>query len=184
MNKNKLACFLLVILGLMVMFGAAYVIISYAQGVIGAIVEFVTTNDFTKLQQCGVNPPGEFSKLKSDFATLILPALYLGIPVLLLVISALMFLAGFYYHKGKMQDDNQKQEQLEREMVHKVVKKMESEKKGGPVQRSAAREAMEEPEEEPEEEEAEEEETEEEPEEEEPKKKPSRFKLFGKKKKK
>lgn len=180
MNKNKLACFLLVLLGFMVMFGAAYVIISYAQGVIGAIVDFVTTNDFTKLQQCGVNPPGEFSKLKSDFATLILPALYLGIPVLLLVISALMFLAGFYYHKGKMQDDSQKEEQLEREMVHKVVQKMEKERQGGPVQRPTPRKAMKEPEEETPEEEAEEEAAEE-PEEE---KKPSRFKLFTKKKKK
>ncbi|MEW6748209.1 MAG: hypothetical protein AB1295_00670 [Candidatus Micrarchaeota archaeon] len=182
MNRFKLTSFLFIMLGALVMFGAAYVVISYAQGVIGAIVDFVTTNDFTKLQQCGVNPPGEFNKLKSEFATLILPALYLGIPVLLLVISALMFLAGFYYHKGKLQDDSMKAEQLEREMVHKVVQKMEREK------RPAARRVLQGPEDEPEEAPREEEEAPEEgpaqePADEGPEEKPSRFKLFGKKKK-
>ena len=174
MNKFKLTSFLFLLLGALVMFGAAYVIISYATGVIGAIVEFVTTTDFTKLQQCGVNPPGEFNKLKTEFATLILPALYLGIPMLLIVISALMFMAGFYYHKGKLQDDAARHEQLKREMVHKVVRKMEREK--GP----AARKAFAEPEDEPEEEEPEEEAGEEDAEE--PEEEPSRPKPFGKKK--
>ncbi len=128
MSKFKLISYLFVVLGLLVVIGASYVIFQYTTGMINAIVDFVTTNDYSKLQSCGVTPPGEFAKLKNDFATLILPALYLGLPGLLLVVSALMFLAGFYFHKGKLEDDARKHEELERAMVHKIVKKMESEK--------------------------------------------------------
>ncbi len=173
MSKYKLVSGLFVLLALLVIVGASYVVIQYATGMINAVVEFVTTNDYSKLQQCGITPPSEFAKLKNEFATLILPSLYIGIPGLLLVVSALMFLAGFYFHRGKIEDDARKHEELEREMVHKIVKKMETEK-GGQVQRAAPSYRApprpppqeEEPEEEPEEEEAPaEEEVEEEPEE-------------------
>ncbi|MEW6035423.1 MAG: hypothetical protein AB1529_02320 [Candidatus Micrarchaeota archaeon] len=137
MSKFKVVSYLFVVLGLLVIVGAAYVIISYASGIIGAVVDFVTTNDFTKLQQCGVTPPSEFAKLKNEFATVILPSLYLGSLLVPLVISGLMFMAGFYYHKGKLEDDSRKSEQMEREMVHKIVKKMETEK-APPPQRMAA----------------------------------------------
>ncbi|MFH0884083.1 MAG: hypothetical protein V1861_00040 [Candidatus Micrarchaeota archaeon] len=133
MSKYKLVSGLFVILSLLVIVGAAYIIIQYATGMINAVVDFVTTNDYSKLQQCGITPPSEFAKVKNEFATLILPALYIGLPGLLLVVSALMFLAGFYYHRGKLEDDAKKHEELEREMVHKIVKKMESEKGGQPA---------------------------------------------------
>jgi hypothetical protein len=133
MSKYKLVSGLFVILGLLVIVGAAYVIIQYATGMINAVVDFVTTNDYSKLQQCGITPPSEFAKVKNEFATLILPALYVGLPGLLLVVSALMFLAGFYYHRGKLEDDTKKHEELEREMVHKIVNKMDSEKGGQPA---------------------------------------------------
>jgi uncharacterized protein YneF (UPF0154 family) len=174
MSKYKFVSGLFVVLALLVIVGASYVIIQYATGMINAIVDFVTTNDYSKLQQCGITVPTEFGKLKNEFATLILPTLYIGLPGLLLVVSALMFLAGFYFHRGKIEDDAKKHEEIEREMVHKIVKKMEAEKGGPPVrmatqQRPAQRAAPaeEEPEEEPEAEEEEpaEEEPEEEPEE-------------------
>lgn len=124
MNKSKMVSFLFVLLGLLVIIGSAYVIISYATTMLSAVVNFVTTNDFSKLQQCGVNPPGEFNKLKNDLTTVVLPSLYIGLPLLLIVLSSLMFLAGFYYHKGRHDEEIKKVEQLEKEMVHKVVKKM------------------------------------------------------------
>lgn len=136
MSKYKLVSGLFIILGLLVIVGAAYIIIQYATGMINAIVDFVTTNDYSKLQQCGITPPSEFGKLKNEFATLILPALYIGLPGLLIVVSALMFLAGFYYHRGKLEDDAKKHAEIEREMVHKIVNKMEAEK-GGPPARSS-----------------------------------------------
>jgi hypothetical protein len=133
MSKYKFVSGLFVILGLLVIVGAAYVIIQYATGMINAVVDFVTTNDYSKLQQCGITPPSEFAKVKNEFATLILPTLYIGLPGLLLVVSALMFLAGFYYHRGKLEDEAKKHEELERQMVHKIVSKMESEKGGQPA---------------------------------------------------
>jgi len=132
MSKYKYVSYLFVVLGLLVILAAAYVIIQYATGLINAVVDFVTTNDYSKLQQCGVTPPNEFGKLKNEFATLVLPALYLGLPGVLIVVSALMFLAGFYFHKGRIEDEARKHEELERDMVHKIVKKMETEKSPAP----------------------------------------------------
>ncbi|MBN1170465.1 hypothetical protein JXA56_05540 [Candidatus Micrarchaeota archaeon] len=124
MNKSKLVSFLFVILGLLMIVGSAYVIISYATEMMTSVVNFVTTNDFTKLQQCGITPPEQFNKLKNDLTAVVLPSLYIGLPLLLIILSSLMFLAGFYYHKGRHEEELKKVEVMEREMVHKVVKKM------------------------------------------------------------
>ncbi len=124
MNKYKLMSYIFVLLGVLVVVGSLYVIINYASDLINAIVNFVTTNDYSKLQQCGVSYPPQFDKLKAEFATVILPALFIGLPLLLIVLSAVMFAAGFYYQKGKLQDDARKHEELKREMVHKIRKKM------------------------------------------------------------
>ncbi len=131
MSKYKIVSYLFILLGLLVIAGSAYVIIAYASDLLRAIVDFVTTTDFTKLQQCGVSAPPQFNQVKADLTTMILPFLYLGLPLLLVVISALMFLGGFYFHKGKHEDDTKKSEELERQMVHKIVSKMESEKPAG-----------------------------------------------------
>lgn len=144
MNKSKMVGLLFVVLGALVIISSAYVIISYASGMLTAIVDFVTTNDFAKLQQCGVTPPTQFNKLKNDLTTVVLPSLYIGLPLLLIVLSFLMFLGGFYYHKGRHEDELRKVEQMEREMVHRVVKKMQ---KGHPGTAQAQPEPEEEPEE-------------------------------------
>jgi hypothetical protein len=120
--------YLFIMLGVLVFAGSAYLLISYASDILRAVVEFVTTNDYTKLQQCGISPPTQFDKLKNEFATIILPSLYLGPIALFVVISAIMFLAGIYYQRGKVEDEAKKHEQLEREMVHKIVNKMERDK--------------------------------------------------------
>lgn len=176
MNKYKLMSYLLILLGAVVIVGSGYMIYSYSSTIISAIVNFISTNDYSKLQQCGVNTPPEFNKVKADFATVILPFFYVGLPVVLILVSYLMFMAGFYFHRGKQEDDAKKHEQLEREMVHKIVNKMQTEKppapsRGMPSKKPAP--AQEEPEEEaqeeePAEEEPSEEEGGEEPAEEEP----------------
>jgi hypothetical protein len=128
MSKYKMVSYLFILLGILVFAGSAYLLISYASDILRAVVEFVTTNDYTKLQQCGVNPPSQFDRLKNEFATIILPSLYLGPIALFVVISALMFLAGIYYQRGKVEDDAKKHEEMERAMVHKIVNKMERDK--------------------------------------------------------
>lgn len=160
MNKYKLIGLLFVILGVLVIVGAAYFIMLYASEMLTAIVDFVTTSDFAKLQQCGVTLPQEFHKLKNELTTIVLPFLYLGLPLLLILLSFLMFLGGFYYHRGRYEDEMSRMQELERQMLRKAVKKIER------VRAPAAPEA----EEEEGEEELEDEEPEEEPEEEPPKK--------------
>lgn len=128
MSKYKMVSYLFIFLGVLVFAGSAYLLISYASDILRAVVEFVTTNDYTKLQQCGINPPTQFDKLKGEFATIILPSLYLGPIALFVVISAIMFLAGIYYQRGKVEDEAKKHEELERAMVHKIVNKMERDK--------------------------------------------------------
>ena len=150
MNRSKFVSLLFVVLGLLVIVGAAYVIISYATEMMTSVVNFVTTNDFTKLQQCGITPPEQFNKLKNDLTTIVLPSLYIGLPLLLIVLSSLMFLAGFYYHKGRHEDELKKVKAMEREMVHKVVKKMSKEKGGSASYEEEDEDEPEEEEEEPE----------------------------------
>ncbi len=127
MGKNKIVSYLFVLLGLLVIVGAAYVIISYVTDVFQAISDFVTTNDYSKLQKCGITPPPQFEKLRADLPTIILPSLYLGMPLLLIIISAIMFLAGYYYHKGRHEDEIKKTQELERKLVHKIVNRIEAE---------------------------------------------------------
>ncbi len=128
MNKSKLVGYLFVVLGALMIVGSAYVIIAYASEMMTAIVDFVTTNDFSKLQQCGVTPPSQFNKLKNDLTTVVLPSLYIGLPLLLIILSFLMFLGGYHYHKGRHEEELKKVEEMERMMVHRVVKKMSTEK--------------------------------------------------------
>ncbi|MEW6721988.1 MAG: hypothetical protein AB1324_01880 [Candidatus Micrarchaeota archaeon] len=132
--KNKAISYLFVILWLLVFGGAAYFVLMYMGGLFTAIVDFVTTNDYSKLQQCGVTPPPEFNKLKADLPT-ILPAVYLG-PVAIFFASFLMFLAGYFYHKARLESEAKKAEEMERQMVHKIVNKMEGDKPSRPAQPS------------------------------------------------
>lgn len=161
MSKYKLVSYLFVLLGLIIIVGAAYLIISYSSDILNAIVDFVSTNGFAKLQQCGVTPPPQFSKIKADLTSIILPFLYVGIPLLFIIISALMFLGGFYYHRGKFEDEARKHEELERQMVHKLVRRMESSRPSSRQPEDVPEEPEEPAPEEPEEEPAPEEEPEE-----------------------
>lgn len=153
MNKNKFASWLLIILALIVGVGSIFILISYATDVLKAVVDFITLNDLKKLSDCGATLPPQFSTIKSDFTTLILPTLYYGVPLLLIVVSVLMFFAGFYYRKGRAEDEAKKREEIEREMVRKAAERIAKQK--AKVAEAAASKAMEEeleeaPEEEPE----------------------------------
>ena len=123
--KNKVLSILFVILAVAVMVGAFYEIMSYATHLLQGIVDFITTNDFNKLKSCGVTPPESFSRLKAEFATLILPFIYWGLPLTFIFVAVLMFFSG-YYHRKSQEPQHPRPE--DREMVHKVVQKMENEK--------------------------------------------------------
>jgi len=145
MNKSKIVSFLFVLLGVVVMVGTLYVIMSYATDMVQAVVGFVTTNDFTKLQQCGVTSPPEFSKIRDDFAKLIMPFMYAGLPLIMIAVSALMFLGGFYYHKARDEEETKKTSELKRQMVQKIVKKMSASQSSEPSTSEETEAAEEEP---------------------------------------
>ncbi|MBI5227375.1 hypothetical protein HY988_02190 [Candidatus Micrarchaeota archaeon] len=127
MGKTKAASYILVLLALVVIIGASYLIIAYATDILTAIVDFVTTNDFAKLRQCGVVMPEQFNKVKGDLTAVILPAMYLGLPLLLIIIGAIMFAAGMQYKKSKLEEEVERHEKMEREMVDRIAKKMNHE---------------------------------------------------------
>ena len=110
MNKSKIASFAFILLTLALIVGSAFVIISYSTAILGALMDFATANNFVKMQQCGMIMPSAFNQIREDIPTLILPALYLGIPLLLIAISILMFLAGVYHNKGKISEQEEKEE--------------------------------------------------------------------------
>lgn len=128
MNKNKILSWLFVIFGLIIMLGSIFVLVSYATDILNAVVDFITTNDLKKLAQCGAALPPQFAKIKTDFTTLILPMLYYGVPVLLLVVSILMFMAGYFYHKGRNEDEAKKKEEIERDMIRKAAERVARQK--------------------------------------------------------
>ncbi len=124
MGNSKIVSGLLIVLALIVVIGASYLVISYATDILSAIVNFVTTNDFTKLRQSGVNVPEQFNKVKTDLTTVILPFLYIGMPLLLILIGVIMFFAGMHYNQGKLQEEVEKRETMEKEMMDRLAKKM------------------------------------------------------------
>ncbi len=128
MNKNKILSCLFVILGLIVIIGSIFVLVSYATDILNAVVNFVTSNDLPKLAQCGAVIPSEFSNIKADFTSLLLPMLYYGVPVLLLVVSVLMFLSGYFYNKGRQEDEARKKDEIEREMIRKAAERVARQK--------------------------------------------------------
>jgi hypothetical protein len=128
MNKNKILSWFFVIAGLIIMLGSIFVLVSYATDILNAVVDFITTNDLKKLAQCGASLPPQFAKIKADFTTLILPMLYYGVPVLLLVVSVLMFTAGYFYHKGRSEDEARKKEDIERDMIRKAAERVARQK--------------------------------------------------------
>lgn len=173
--KNKIISYLFVLLWLVILAGLSYLVIMYMSDILQSVVNFVTSTGYSKLTQCGVTPPPEFDKVKADLITVIVPAFYLG-PVALFVLSFLMFLSGYYYHKARLDDETKKHEEIERTMVHKLVQKMETEKSqtkkpmtSAPMSPLAPQTKKDEPEEDPEQAQDEDEEPqeEEEPEEEE-----------------
>ncbi|MGV8085750.1 MAG: hypothetical protein ACP5N9_05875 [Candidatus Bilamarchaeum sp.] len=123
MKKNRVISYLFILLGLLITIGTAYVIAAYASEILKSVVDFVTTNDYSKLRQCGINTPPQFDRVKSDLTTLILPFLYAGLPVLFLIVSTFMFYAGAHHARAKLEEDADRNEQIKQDVVNKMARK-------------------------------------------------------------
>jgi len=126
MNKNKTAGTLLAVLGAILLVGGLYLAISYMGTLMKGIIDFLSANS-GEISDCGIGVPDMFIELKDQFATLILPVLYLGIPLAVVIISVIMFLGGYYYGKGSFQDrlkqEMEHEEKIEQEVERRVGKK-------------------------------------------------------------
>jgi hypothetical protein len=149
MNKNKFLSYLFVILTLIIGIGSVFVLISYSIEVLDAIEDFIKLNDLSKLSSCGATLPPQLSAIASDSKVMV-PAVLYGLPILLILVSALMFFAGYYYNRGKIQEEKKKREEIEREMVVKAAQRVAKRKTAEDVPQETE-ELEEELEEEPEE---------------------------------
>ncbi|MBU0591972.1 hypothetical protein KKF81_05870 [Candidatus Micrarchaeota archaeon] len=129
MSKDKLTSAVFIVLGILLIAGSNYAMLSYATPILEALSNFATQNNVYTLQQCGAEIPHELQKLGSDLESLIIPFMYLGVPLIMAILSFLMFLGGFYYHKSRFAPQLEQEKDKERELLRKAVLKMESENK-------------------------------------------------------
>jgi hypothetical protein len=124
MNKSKFLGILLVLVGVAVIVSASYVAAIYSTAILDSIANFVTSNNLVSLKNCGVTPPSQFNVIKDDMTTVLLPSLYVGLPLIMLFLSVIMFLAGAFYYKGMLHDETIKREQMKQDLEAEIVKRV------------------------------------------------------------
>jgi hypothetical protein len=76
---------------------STYFVMDYATNVLNAAMAFASSEQITKIQDCGVIAPPELFQVQADLPTILLPAIYVGFPGLMVLIAILMYLAGYYH---------------------------------------------------------------------------------------
>jgi hypothetical protein len=97
MGGHNVVSGILVLVVILMIALATFMVVTYTTGVLTAAVAFASTDQITKLQACGITVPAELFKLQADIPSLLLPAIYVGLPGLMIIIAILMFIAGHYY---------------------------------------------------------------------------------------
>ncbi len=98
MGKNNIFSGIITLIVILMILLSTFLVVNYTTGVLTAAVAFAGTDQNSKFQACGINVPTELSKLQADIPGLVLPAIYIGFPGLLILLSIMMFLAGRYYN--------------------------------------------------------------------------------------
>ena len=101
MGKHNTLSGVLVLIVILMIAVTTFAVVNYTTNVLGAAVAFASTDQIDKLQSCGITPPAELFKLKYDIPNMLLPAIYAGLPALMIILSILMFIAGYYYSSEK-----------------------------------------------------------------------------------
>lgn len=153
MKKNKFVSLVLAVIGALLVIGGLYFLASYLSYFGQGLIDFVSVNNVETISRCGIVVPDMFLQLRDQFATVIVPLLYLGIPVAVILISVIWFLSGYYFGKSRIQEDLDFESRRKQEIEKEVQKRV------GGSKSKAVEEEYEEVEEEEPEEEYEEEET-------------------------
>jgi hypothetical protein len=132
------------VLGAVLVVASLYFGISYLSYLGKVVIEFLSANDIQTLTSCGVVVPPAFTEMRDQFPTAILPMLYLGIPLLLVIISMVMFGSGYYYGKHRMENEaearKQREEHIQREVERRTgARPAPSEMEKKPPEKQAAK---------------------------------------------
>ncbi|MFA6907310.1 MAG: hypothetical protein WC263_00605 [Candidatus Micrarchaeia archaeon] len=100
MGKNNVVSGVLALVVILMIAITTFAVVNYGTGILGATVAFVASSQ-GKLEACGIAAPPELLKLQADIPGLLVPAIYVGFPSLMVIISILMFIAGHYYGNDK-----------------------------------------------------------------------------------
>ncbi|MBD3210287.1 hypothetical protein GF318_02800 [Candidatus Micrarchaeota archaeon] len=138
MNRTKFLGIVLGCIGVVLLGGGIYLAVSYVGATMNAMINFFTTNSGA-LSSCGISIPDEIAALKDQVATTILPGLYLGVPLAVIVISAVMFAGGYYYGRGSYRDQLDRKMKQEEELKEEIERRI-SEKKRKPAKEEPAEE--------------------------------------------
>ena len=97
MGKNNTISSILVLVVILMIATSVFLVVNYVTGILAAAAAFAKTDQFAKLQACGITPPIALVTLEADIPVLLLPAIYVGFPSLMIITAILMFIAGHYY---------------------------------------------------------------------------------------
>jgi len=127
-NKNKFISLVLAVVGGAFIIGGLYFVISYLNNIGQGVIDFVSVNNVNAISKCGIIVPEKFIELRNNFATVLLPILYLGFPIAVIIIAAIMFLSGYYYGKSKIEDDMERELRKQREIEEEVKRRITTKK--------------------------------------------------------
>ena len=152
--KNKIFSILLGVIGVILILACLYFTISYLSYIGKVLIDFFSANNVQAISDCGVFIPDEFTEIRNQIPSTILPAVYIGMPLSLILLSVLMFFSGYFFGKHKVEHDLdahiRREEEIEEE-VQKRVGGKKPEKKKGKEKKAKAKKGKEEEEEEEEE---------------------------------
>jgi hypothetical protein len=120
------------IVGIALLAGSIYMALTYVGAIGNIMIDFFSTNSGA-ISRCGISVPDEIVQMKDQVATTIIPGVYLGIPLAVIIISVIMFAGGYFYGRGSYQDqlgkEKKHEEDVEKEVRYRVGKKKQMPKK-------------------------------------------------------
>ena len=122
--KNKALSLILGVLGVIVIIGSVYYALTYFSYLGNLIIAFFSANSVQDLSSCGLYVPEGFNGLRDQIATTILPMLYLGVPLTLIAISALMFGSGYYFGRHSFESQHKERTKREEEIKQEVARRI------------------------------------------------------------
>ena len=129
MVKNKILSVLFGVAGIILLVASLYLAISYLSYIGKVMIDFFSSNNIQTISECGVVIPHEFTEIRDQMPSTILPAVYLGIPLTVLLISILMFFSGYYLGRHKVESELDAHLQREEEIEKEVKKRKAVEEK-------------------------------------------------------